>query len=223
MCRGDTALHKAASEKLHAVCRLLVEAGASLKKTNFQVFAVNDVTHTLCPKKSELTCDISLVILGLLPWACPWFLRINLFRPACMSRKSLTESQAQTKNWFSQKWDFSVNSQINVLEFWVPGLNSQKTKTRFNKAENFRIKVNIPVLKSTKWVKCLNSPHRVWLQQGKTAADQAGGDVELTTYLSGQRQTSSNNREDLETAVWGPHAHTDTHISGLVEEMNVRE
>uniref|UniRef100_A0A3P8U4A0 Diacylglycerol kinase n=1 Tax=Amphiprion percula TaxID=161767 RepID=A0A3P8U4A0_AMPPE len=34
--RGDTALHKAASEKQHAVCRLLVEAGASLEKTNFQ-------------------------------------------------------------------------------------------------------------------------------------------------------------------------------------------
>uniref|UniRef100_A0A671X9A4 Diacylglycerol kinase n=1 Tax=Sparus aurata TaxID=8175 RepID=A0A671X9A4_SPAAU len=37
VCRGDTALHKAASEKQHAVCRLLVEAGASLEKTNFQV------------------------------------------------------------------------------------------------------------------------------------------------------------------------------------------
>lgn len=35
--RGETALHKAASEKQHAVCRLLVEAGASLEKTNFQV------------------------------------------------------------------------------------------------------------------------------------------------------------------------------------------
>ncbi|XP_077565357.1 diacylglycerol kinase iota isoform X2 [Stigmatopora nigra] len=34
--KGDTALHKAASEKRHAVCRLLVEAGASLGKTNFQ-------------------------------------------------------------------------------------------------------------------------------------------------------------------------------------------
>ncbi|KAM4614651.1 diacylglycerol kinase iota [Polymixia lowei] len=34
--KGDTALHKAASEKQHVVCRLLVEAGASLKKTNFQ-------------------------------------------------------------------------------------------------------------------------------------------------------------------------------------------
>uniref|UniRef100_UPI0037E88334 diacylglycerol kinase iota isoform X2 n=1 Tax=Semicossyphus pulcher TaxID=241346 RepID=UPI0037E88334 len=33
---GETALHKAASEKQHAVCRLLVEAGASLQKTNFQ-------------------------------------------------------------------------------------------------------------------------------------------------------------------------------------------
>uniref|UniRef100_A0A3B4X496 Diacylglycerol kinase n=1 Tax=Seriola lalandi dorsalis TaxID=1841481 RepID=A0A3B4X496_SERLL len=33
---GDTALHKAACEKQHAVCRLLVEAGASLEKTNFQ-------------------------------------------------------------------------------------------------------------------------------------------------------------------------------------------
>uniref|UniRef100_A0A8C6LC73 Diacylglycerol kinase n=1 Tax=Nothobranchius furzeri TaxID=105023 RepID=A0A8C6LC73_NOTFU len=32
----NTALHKAASEKQHAVCRLLVEAGASLQKTNFQ-------------------------------------------------------------------------------------------------------------------------------------------------------------------------------------------
>uniref|UniRef100_H3D532 Diacylglycerol kinase n=1 Tax=Tetraodon nigroviridis TaxID=99883 RepID=H3D532_TETNG len=70
--KGDTALHKAASGKLHAVCRLLVEAGASLKKTNFQ---------------------------------------------------------------------------------------------------------------------------------GKTAADQAEGDAELATFLSGQRQTSSNNRDDLETAV----------------------
>ncbi|XP_062339312.1 diacylglycerol kinase iota isoform X1 [Osmerus eperlanus] len=34
--RGDTALHKATSEKQHAVCRLLVEAGATLNKTNFQ-------------------------------------------------------------------------------------------------------------------------------------------------------------------------------------------
>ncbi|CAN9508492.1 unnamed protein product [Ophioblennius macclurei] len=34
--KGDTALHKAASQKQHAVCRLLVEAGASLHKTNFQ-------------------------------------------------------------------------------------------------------------------------------------------------------------------------------------------
>eukprot|EP00064_Thunnus_orientalis_P015623 superscaffoldBa00002932_g15678 len=34
--KGDTALHKAASEKQHDVCRLLVEAGASLEKTNFQ-------------------------------------------------------------------------------------------------------------------------------------------------------------------------------------------
>uniref|UniRef100_A0A3P8PYA0 Diacylglycerol kinase n=1 Tax=Astatotilapia calliptera TaxID=8154 RepID=A0A3P8PYA0_ASTCA len=33
---GDTALHKAASGKQHAVCRLLVEGGASLEKTNFQ-------------------------------------------------------------------------------------------------------------------------------------------------------------------------------------------
>ncbi|XP_038156133.1 diacylglycerol kinase iota isoform X3 [Cyprinodon tularosa] len=34
--KGETALHKAASEKQHAVCRMLVEAGASLEKTNFQ-------------------------------------------------------------------------------------------------------------------------------------------------------------------------------------------
>ncbi|KAM3588304.1 uncharacterized protein V6R79_025832 [Siganus canaliculatus] len=34
--KGDTALHKAASQKQHAVCRLLVEAGAALDKTNFQ-------------------------------------------------------------------------------------------------------------------------------------------------------------------------------------------
>uniref|UniRef100_A0A3Q3EJU7 Diacylglycerol kinase n=1 Tax=Labrus bergylta TaxID=56723 RepID=A0A3Q3EJU7_9LABR len=33
---GDTALHKAASEKQLSVCRLLVEAGASLLKTNFR-------------------------------------------------------------------------------------------------------------------------------------------------------------------------------------------
>ncbi|KAM4523118.1 diacylglycerol kinase iota isoform 1-T1 [Fundulus diaphanus] len=34
--KGETALHKAASGKQHAVCRMLVEAGASLEKTNFQ-------------------------------------------------------------------------------------------------------------------------------------------------------------------------------------------
>ncbi|XP_056280734.1 diacylglycerol kinase iota isoform X1 [Pseudoliparis swirei] len=34
--KGDTALHKAVSQKQHAVCRLLVKAGASLEKTNFQ-------------------------------------------------------------------------------------------------------------------------------------------------------------------------------------------
>ncbi|XP_060885348.1 diacylglycerol kinase iota isoform X3 [Labrus mixtus] len=34
--KGDTALHKAASEKQLSVCRLLVEAGASLLKTNFR-------------------------------------------------------------------------------------------------------------------------------------------------------------------------------------------
>ncbi|KAM6961659.1 diacylglycerol kinase iota isoform 3-T3 [Tautogolabrus adspersus] len=34
--KGDTALHKAASEKQHSVCHLLVEAGASLQKTNFR-------------------------------------------------------------------------------------------------------------------------------------------------------------------------------------------
>ncbi|KAL0962741.1 hypothetical protein UPYG_G00344710 [Umbra pygmaea] len=33
---GDTALHKAASAKHHAVCHLLVDSGASLIKTNFQ-------------------------------------------------------------------------------------------------------------------------------------------------------------------------------------------
>uniref|UniRef100_A0A6Q2XP97 Diacylglycerol kinase n=1 Tax=Esox lucius TaxID=8010 RepID=A0A6Q2XP97_ESOLU len=33
---GDTALHKAASEKHHAVCHLLIDSGASLIKTNFQ-------------------------------------------------------------------------------------------------------------------------------------------------------------------------------------------
>ncbi|XP_037317867.1 diacylglycerol kinase iota isoform X3 [Pungitius pungitius] len=33
--KGDTALHKAASQKHHAACRLLVGAGASLEKTNF--------------------------------------------------------------------------------------------------------------------------------------------------------------------------------------------
>lgn len=49
VCRGDTALHKAASEKLHAVCRLLVEAGASLKKTNFQVVTGSYLTHTPFP------------------------------------------------------------------------------------------------------------------------------------------------------------------------------
>uniref|UniRef100_A0A8C2ZMA0 Diacylglycerol kinase n=1 Tax=Cyclopterus lumpus TaxID=8103 RepID=A0A8C2ZMA0_CYCLU len=42
---GDTALHKAASQKQHAVCRLLVKAGASLEKTNFQV-NTHTRTHT---------------------------------------------------------------------------------------------------------------------------------------------------------------------------------
>uniref|UniRef100_A0A3Q3W9X6 Diacylglycerol kinase n=1 Tax=Mola mola TaxID=94237 RepID=A0A3Q3W9X6_MOLML len=37
--------------------------------------------------------------------------------------------------------------------------------------------------------------------QGKTPADQAAGDSELTTYLSSQQHTSSAPREDLETAV----------------------
>lgn len=35
--RGDTALHKAASQQHHEVCRRLLEAGASLSKTNFLV------------------------------------------------------------------------------------------------------------------------------------------------------------------------------------------
>uniref|UniRef100_A0A4W5JQM0 Diacylglycerol kinase n=1 Tax=Hucho hucho TaxID=62062 RepID=A0A4W5JQM0_9TELE len=34
--RGDTALHKAAYQKHHAVCRLLMDSGASLIKTNFK-------------------------------------------------------------------------------------------------------------------------------------------------------------------------------------------
>uniref|UniRef100_A0A4W6DB59 Diacylglycerol kinase n=1 Tax=Lates calcarifer TaxID=8187 RepID=A0A4W6DB59_LATCA len=42
---GDTALHKAASEKQHAVCRLLVEAGASLEKTNFQDSCTHPEIH----------------------------------------------------------------------------------------------------------------------------------------------------------------------------------
>uniref|UniRef100_A0A673B8J5 Diacylglycerol kinase n=1 Tax=Sphaeramia orbicularis TaxID=375764 RepID=A0A673B8J5_9TELE len=42
--KGDTALHKAASGKQHAVCRLLVEAGASLEKTNFQVITSSSST-----------------------------------------------------------------------------------------------------------------------------------------------------------------------------------
>ncbi|MED6265778.1 hypothetical protein CHARACLAT_028909, partial [Characodon lateralis] len=33
--KGETALHKAASQKRHVVCRMLLEAGASLEKTNF--------------------------------------------------------------------------------------------------------------------------------------------------------------------------------------------
>lgn len=37
--------------------------------------------------------------------------------------------------------------------------------------------------------------------------DQAEGDSELVTYLSGQQHKSAN-REDLETAVWGAHTHT---------------
>uniref|UniRef100_A0A4W5MIW8 Diacylglycerol kinase n=1 Tax=Hucho hucho TaxID=62062 RepID=A0A4W5MIW8_9TELE len=42
--RGDTALHKAASRKHHAVCRLLMDSGASLIKTNFKVRTSH--THT---------------------------------------------------------------------------------------------------------------------------------------------------------------------------------
>uniref|UniRef100_A0A8C7U3Q9 Diacylglycerol kinase n=1 Tax=Oncorhynchus mykiss TaxID=8022 RepID=A0A8C7U3Q9_ONCMY len=34
--RGDTALHKAASQRHHAVCHLLMDSGASLIKTNFK-------------------------------------------------------------------------------------------------------------------------------------------------------------------------------------------
>ncbi|XP_047246009.1 diacylglycerol kinase iota isoform X2 [Girardinichthys multiradiatus] len=33
--KGETALHKAASQKRHVVCRMLLEGGASLEKTNF--------------------------------------------------------------------------------------------------------------------------------------------------------------------------------------------
>lgn len=35
--RGETALHKGASQRQHTVCRMLVDAGASLTKVNFQV------------------------------------------------------------------------------------------------------------------------------------------------------------------------------------------
>lgn len=97
VCRGDTALHKAASEKLHPVCRLLVEAGASLKKTNFQVFTVNDVTQR---------CD---------PRVCPWFsgpVHTNL-----QVQEEFIEITRSDKKQISQKLDFSVQSRINVLEF----------------------------------------------------------------------------------------------------------
>ncbi|XP_028304949.1 diacylglycerol kinase iota isoform X4 [Gouania willdenowi] len=53
--KGDTALHKAASEKQHAVCRLLVAAGASRDKTNFQGKTAADYAEG----DSELTAFLS--------------------------------------------------------------------------------------------------------------------------------------------------------------------
>ncbi|CAK6949960.1 diacylglycerol kinase iota [Scomber scombrus] len=53
--KGDTALHKAASEKKHSVCRLLVEAGASLDKTNFQ----GKTAVQLADGDSELTAYLN--------------------------------------------------------------------------------------------------------------------------------------------------------------------
>ncbi|XP_029901536.1 diacylglycerol kinase iota isoform X2 [Myripristis murdjan] len=55
--KGDTALHKAASEKQHTVCRLLVDAGASLKKTNFQGKTPAD--HAKAEGDSELATYLS--------------------------------------------------------------------------------------------------------------------------------------------------------------------
>lgn len=63
----------------------------------------------------------------------------------------------------------------------------------------------------------------VFVHKGKTPADQAEGDSELATYLSTQQHTSSVNREDLETAVWGAHTHRHTltlSLWTLVEEKN---
>uniref|UniRef100_A0A8C3G2B4 Diacylglycerol kinase n=1 Tax=Cyclopterus lumpus TaxID=8103 RepID=A0A8C3G2B4_CYCLU len=65
---GDTALHKAASQKQHAVCRLLVKAGASLEKTNFQV-NTHTRTHTHAHKTlityvSQRTLYLFIILLG---------------------------------------------------------------------------------------------------------------------------------------------------------------
>lgn len=44
--------------------------------------------------------------------------------------------------------------------------------------------------------------------QGKTPADQAQEDAELSNYLSSRRPPPPSSKEDLETAVWGAHTHT---------------
>uniref|UniRef100_A0AAY4CTM4 Diacylglycerol kinase n=1 Tax=Denticeps clupeoides TaxID=299321 RepID=A0AAY4CTM4_9TELE len=50
---GDTALHKAASQRQHCVCKLLVDAGSSFKKTNFQGKTPRD--------KAEEAGDLELI------------------------------------------------------------------------------------------------------------------------------------------------------------------
>uniref|UniRef100_A0A3Q3AR69 Diacylglycerol kinase n=1 Tax=Kryptolebias marmoratus TaxID=37003 RepID=A0A3Q3AR69_KRYMA len=59
---GDTALHKAASEKQHAVCRLLVEAGASLEKTNFQVKTNGETAQRRLPPPPAANEDLETAV-----------------------------------------------------------------------------------------------------------------------------------------------------------------
>ena len=50
--RGETALHKAASQRHCTVCRLLIDGGAALNKPNFQVERPSHITENNCSAQS---------------------------------------------------------------------------------------------------------------------------------------------------------------------------